>query len=155
MISSRLVIAALATVSVGALSIHPADAAVHKKKPIHGAYDVSLPPDPTLEVTGVGAPVPQVTPVCEAVNPLSYNNHPFTVPGAGKLEVNLQGSSLPQADWDLYLLDSSGAVIAASHGPTATEAALVKFKSKDTVTIRVCNLIGDLSGHVDYTFTWK
>lgn len=143
----------MTALSALAFTAQSASAAPPKpKKPITGAYDVSLLMDPTIELAGQGVPVPFGD--CEGVNPAAWDAHPFTAPGAGKLEVNLVGSSLPQADWDMYLLDASGAAIASSTGPTSTEQILLKFKKKEKVTIKVCNLIGDQAGHVSYKFTF-
>ena len=146
-------LALIAAVSIGAV---PAHAAVKKPKPITGSYNLTLYPDPTPEVTNE-------VPGHEGcgVLPTGQDKHPFTVPAAGVLQVSLTspdptgGKQLAGLDWDLYILDSTGAIINSSHGATANEATVTKMSRKQGVSFWVCNLVGEPNGKVSYTFTYK
>ena len=139
--SRRLAVAAV-TVLVALGAVAPALAA---PKPVKGSYEVTLLPDPALnELEG-----------CEALNPLAVDDHPFTVPAAGLLDVTLVSEDLGglgQSDWDLYLI-VDGEIFAASEGATATEQIRQKFKKKTELFIQVCNIKGDTEGTVTYSFT--
>ena len=139
-------------------STAPAFAAKAKPKPITGSYTVSATPDPTYEVLSVGG---QGKPGCDHLLPAGGNDdHAFTVPAAGTLQVVLDGqdptpSSSPlRADWDLYVTDAAG-VDGESTGPTAHEEVVVSFKKKTAVTFVACNNNGAPSATVSYTFTYK
>jgi hypothetical protein len=139
---SRRLAVALATVAVAVCAVAPATAA---PKPVKGSYDVTLLPDPTLNVADG----------CAGLNPAATDDHPFTVPGAGVLEVKLTTGDLQgQADWDMYLV-KDGEVLAASEGATAAEQIAQKFKAKTALSIQVCNLVGEPDGTVSFTFTPK
>lgn len=146
-------IALAAAVSVGVV---PAHAAVKKPKPITGSYPLTLLPDPTPEATNE-------VPGHEGcgVLPQSQDKHAFAVPAAGTLQVTLTspdptgGKQLAGLDWDLYILDSTGAILDSSAGATANEATVTKLKKKQGLTFWVCNLIGEPSGKVSYAFTYK
>jgi hypothetical protein len=132
------------TLAAAGLAAAPA----HAAGVVKGSYDVTLLPDPTLEVSEV----------CEAVNPQSVDNHAFKVPGAGTLSVVLDSpdpTGSGNTDWDLYVLDADGGVNSAADGGTSHEEATAKFKRAATVTIQVCNLAGAPSGTISYTFTPK
>jgi hypothetical protein len=147
-----------ALVAVAALSAVPAGAATKKAKPkpIRGSYHLTTNPNPTMEGTDElpGADS------CNDVVPVGVDNHPFTIPAAGTLQVVLQGAdpsggAAPVGpDWDLYLIDSDGSVLDASNGGGAHEETLDKFKKKQNVTIQVCNLLGSPDATVSYTFTY-
>ena len=153
---SRRPLVGVALVTAAALSIVPAHAATKPKpKPIKGSYNVTLYPDVTPDVTGqVGDP-----PVCGAL-PQSMDKHAFKVPAAGKLVVKLvspdptPAASPVHADWDLWILDSKGEVIDGSHSEFATEETSDKFKKATPVTFLVCNVSGQTTGTVSYTFTY-
>jgi hypothetical protein len=133
------------TLAAAGLAAAPAHAG---GKPIKGSYDVTLLPDPSL----------QVSEVCEALNPSSVDNHELKVPGAGTLAVILDSpdpTGTGNTDWDLYVLDADGAVNTSSDGGTSHEEATTKFKRAATVTIQVCNLNGAPNGTVSYVFTPK
>lgn len=153
---SRRPVLAVALIAAAAISAAPAHAAKPKPKPITGSYDLTLYPDATVDVVGQ---VPGSSPVCGTL-PQSMDKHPFTVPAAGKLVVDLvspdptPAASPLHADWDLYLLDSSGAVVDSSHSEFATEHTEDKFKKKTPLTLLVCNVTGETTGTVKYSFTY-
>jgi hypothetical protein len=132
------------TLAAAGLAAAPA----HAAGVVKGSYDVTLLPDPTLEVGEV----------CEAVNPQSVDNHELKVPGAGTLAVVLDSpdpTGTGNSVWDLYVLDADGSVNCAADGGTSHEEATAKFKRAATETIQVCNLAGAPSGTISYTFTPK
>lgn len=154
---SRRPVVALALLTVAAVGVAPATAATRSKpkpKPIKGSYTLTLRPDPTQDVTGQ-ATDPQG---CAKVVPGSFDDHAFKVPAAGKLTVTLNGPSSPATpvgpDWDLWVFDSSGELVDASHGETSHEETTDKFKKATGVVFEVCNLTGDTKGTVSYTFTY-
>jgi hypothetical protein len=144
-----------ALLAVAALSSAPAHAATKKKakpKPIHGSYTVTLLPDPTPNATNLAG-----MPGCTGVSPAAVDNHAFKVPAAGTLNVVLDSADptgTSNTDWDLYLIDTDGSVLDGSHGGTSHEEVTDKFKKGQPLTIQVCNLIGQPSGTVTYTFTY-
>jgi len=151
-----LVTLAVATASASALSL-PSQAAVKAKpkpKPIKGSYTVTLLPDPSKEATteaGMDG--------CSGLSPAAVDRHAFTAPAAGTLTVHLSspnpaGSTPAGFDWDLYTYDASG-LLSSSDGATGTEETVDGFKKKTPVTIEVCNLDGEPSATVTYTFTYK
>lgn len=140
----------------GLVAVPSSQAAVKKKpKPIKGSYTLTLPPDPTKEVTSAAE-----MDGCSGLVPVSKDSHPFTIPAAGTLVVKLVGDNptgqTPPAgfDWDLYLL-SDGAVEAAADGATGVEEAAMKVKKKTAITIDACNLNGVPGATVSYTFTYR
>jgi hypothetical protein len=144
---STVAVFTLATAVVAATA---ASAAPAKKKPIKGSYQVTATPDPTVEGTD------QAGMDCMNLNPTAADKHAFTVPAAGTLHVVLDSANVGgKTDWDLYLLDAAGKVIDSSHGPTAHEETLDVFTAKKPVTIKACNLIGEPSATVTYTFNFK
>ena len=153
---SRRPVVALALLTVAAVGVAPATAATKPKpKPIKGSYTVTLYPDPTQDVTQEVKPGEG----CAKVVPGSFNDHAFKVPAAGKLTVTLNApSSMPTTpvgpDWDLWIYDSSGELVDASHGATAHEETTDKFKKATALVFEVCNLTGDTKGTISYTFTY-
>ena len=153
---SRRPVLAVALITAAAISTVPAHAAAKRPKPIKGSYTVTLTPDPVQDVTGQ---VPTTKPAgCDKTLAGSYNDHPFKVPAAGKLTVTLDapgGTSTPLGpDWDLWIFDSAGEVVDASHGATAHEETSDKFKKGQSLVFEVCNLTGQNTGNVSYTFTY-
>lgn len=151
---SRRPAVALAMLTVVAVGVAPATAAT-KHKPIKGSYTVNLIPDPTQDATQEAKPGAS----CAKIIPGSYDDHAFKVPAAGKLTVTLDSpSSMPTTpvgpDWDLWIFDSSGQLVDASHGATAHEETTDKFKKATGLVFEVCNLTGDTKGTVTYTFTY-
>ena len=146
------VAAAILTVAaLGALPSQAATKAKPKPKPIKGSYTLNLTPDPTPNATNAAG-----KPGCGVI-PSSQDKHAFKVPAAGTLKVVLDspdptGKGL--TDWDMYLLDPDG-VRTSSVGGTSHEEIIEPFKVKTPVTFWVCNLAGQPSGTVSYTFTYK
>lgn len=148
----ELVLAAAATMVAvtgpvaGAANQHEAGAKTHVLK---GGYQLTLPPDPTMEATG------QVGMECANVDPLSANDHPLTLPAKGTIKVDLTSTDpTGHMDWDLYLLDAKGNTIGASNGATAQEEINTRAGG-GKVTIRACNLAGQPMASVSYVFTYK
>jgi hypothetical protein len=130
----------------------PSEAAPKKKpKPIKGSYALTLLPDPSGQsaaVLGGG---------CTGVIPMGQDKHEFTVPARGTLQVVVDSPDPTGAgvtDWDLYLLGADGSVLSQGTSQFSHEEAAAKFKKKEKVTFWVCNLIGQPSGTVSYTFTY-
>lgn len=153
----RLLLAlAVVTASASVLSL-PSQAAVkNKPKPIKGTYTVSLLPDPSYEALATAGRAG-----CAGLSPKGKDSRPFAVPAAGSLAVSLvsadpTGGAAPVGfDWDLYLVDAGGEVVAESSSPAASEQVTVGFKHKQAVSMVVCNNTGEPSGTVSYTFTYK
>ena len=155
---NRRLISCAAVLAVASLAGAPAQAATKKKpKPIKGSYHLTTTPNPTMEATDElpGADS------CNAVVPAGVDNHPFTIPAAGVLEVTLQGldptkGAAPAGpDWDLYVLDPDGSVREGSAGGGAHEEVSARFKKKQKVIVQVCNLAGAPDATVSYTFTYS
>ena len=148
--SRRLALTALPLLAV-AMTVAPAHAA--KPKVVKGSYDVTKPPNPTLEATAEVGDGCDSSPI-----PTGTDDHAFKVPAAGTLEVKLESkdpTGADVADWDLYLLDAERNVINSSHGATAQEQTIDKFKKAEPVIIQVCNLAGSPDATVSYVFTYK
>ena len=157
---SRRPLIGVAVLTVAAVTALPAHAATKPKpKPIKGSYAVTKYPDPTPELFG------QIDKSQCGLLPTGTDNHAFKIPAAGKLKVVLDSpdpTGTPSAgplgsvgtDWDLYLLDSEGAVIDSSHSGTSHEETTDKFKKAGKITIQVCNLVGEPNATVSYTFTY-
>lgn len=148
--SRRLALTALPLLAVG-LTVVPAHAAKPKPKPITGSYTVTLAPNPTLEATGELGDGCDTSPL-----PTGTDDHDFRVPAAGTLSIVLDSKEpTGNTDWDLYLLDAQRNIISSSHGATAHEETVAKFKKGEPVIIQVCNLAGAPEGTVAYTFTYR
>ena len=136
-----LLVAALAVAGLAAAPAHAGGV-------VKGSYDVTLTPDPTLEVGEA----------CEAVLPSAVDSHAVKVPGPGTLAVVLDSpdpTGSGSTDWDLYVMSADGEIEAAADGGTSHEEATAKFKKAAAVTIQVCNLAGAPNGTVSWTFTPK
>ncbi|MCU1674699.1 MAG: hypothetical protein JWN77_2812 [Frankiales bacterium] len=148
--SRRLALTALPLLAV-AMTVVPAHAA--KPKVVKGSYDVTKPPNPTLEATGVAADGCDSSPI-----PTGTDDHAFKVPAAGTLAITLDSkdpSGAGRTDWDLYVLDAERNIINSSHGETSHEETIDKFKKAQPITIQVCNLAGAPDATVSYVFTYK
>jgi hypothetical protein len=125
----------------------PSLAATKKKpKPIKGSYQASATPDPTSTNPVDNNP-------CRPNLPGAKNSHPFTIPAAGTLHVELNN----KLDWSLAVRDKDGEDEATSDGgmPTDKEMVDVPFKKKQKILIDACNFLGEDSVTVSYTFTYK
>lgn len=139
-------LAAVAVVGVLAAGAYaPAQAAPK----FTGSYSVRLMPDPTPN-----AFVEAGMRNCKNVNPQAVDKHALALPRAGRLNVVLDSPDPTGAgvtDWDLYVLDKDGEDIGDSHGGTSHEEVDVKLKTKQSVTVVVCNLAGQPQGKVTYS----
>jgi hypothetical protein len=148
---NRRPLAAVAALAALAVAVVPAQAATKKPKPIKGSYELTLPPDPTGQTAAV------LGEGCTGVVPPSQDKHPFTVPARGRFDIVLDSPDPTGAgvtDWDLYLLDADGAIVSSSTSEFSHEQLSLKLKKKQGLTIWVCNLLGQPSGTVRYTFTY-
>ena len=161
---NRRLALSLAVVTAAAVGTTPALAAKPKPKPIKGSYALNLRPGPVQDVTNLSPTAADPT-GCDKTVPGSYDEHAFSVPAAGTLQVTLDSPdptgapSVPVfdqvgTDWDLWIQDADG-VVDAAHGPTSHEQTTTKFKKGDKVLFQVCNVAGGPSGTVTYTFTYK
>lgn len=114
---------------------------------VRGSWTATASPDPTGENPVSGKQ-------CDPTLPSGRATHNFTVPGKGVLEVHLNN----QLDWSGDLRDGSGDVLGSADGggsPTDVEEFSVSFKKKTAVVIGACNLEGEPSVNVTWTFTPK
>lgn len=130
-----------------------AGAATHKPKALKavgGSYTVTAPPDPTMEATG------EAGMECFNVDPASADNHPLALPGTGLLKIVLDSPdpAKNKLDWDLHLLNAKGDIIASSNGGTAHEEIDMP-NIKGHVTIRACNLLGEPTATVTWSFRYR
>src|SRR5688572_3611123 len=83
---------------------------------------------------------------------------PFTTPGKGVLSTDISGF---QGDWDLYVTDSSGSVMAASETSqivdqtATTEQITIPLGAKQEINILACNWAGSPLAEGQYTFKYK
>jgi hypothetical protein len=112
-----------------------------------GSWTASATPDPTGDT-------PNGSGKCQPVTPSGRATKEFTVPGPGTLEVSLNN----QLDWSGDIREkASGEVEGDADGgtPTDLEVMSATFKKKTVVIIGACNLEGEPSFNVTYTFTTK
>jgi hypothetical protein len=143
---NRRILLTAATLAGLTLTVAPAHAGGGKV--LKGSYDLTLLPDPTLNVADG----------CNVANPAAADNHPLTVPSAGLLSVVLDSpdpTGTGNTDWDLFILDADGSVNTGSAGGSSHEEASVKYKKGQQLTISVCNVAGAPQGTVSWTFTPK
>ena len=139
----RLALVLVPAVALG-VAAAPSFAAPKKPAPITKSFSAAANPDPTPNATGA----------CTQDVPGGEFVEPFTVPAAGTLKVELTGF---QGDWDLCVLDASGAVIGSSTGfvEATTEVVQIKLKKKTPVQIVAQNSLGGPTAAGKYTFTYK
>ena len=131
--------------------------AATKHKVIKGSYNVTAPPDPTIEASFAAGKDTG----CTGVVPTAENKHPLSIPAAGQLHVVLDSPSPARApdgvgtDWDLHILSGNGTEIDSSTTPKSHEETFDSFKGKTNITIDVCNLNGEPNATVTWTFTYK
>src|SRR3954465_15269201 len=116
---------------------------------IKGSWTASATPDPTGDT-----PAPAGKGKCSPTIPTARATKEFTVPGAGTLEVSLNN----QLDWSGDIRDKGSDEVegdADGGSPTDLEVMSASFKKKTTVIIGACNLEGEPSVNVTYTFTPK
>ena len=117
-----------------------------KPKPIRGQYTASAYPDPTSTNPVSGEP-------CVPNLPTGKFSHPFKIPAAGTLHVELAN----QLDWSLAVRDTDGTDEGTSDGTTPTDKEMVDvtFKKAQPVVIDTCNFTGEPSVVVSYVFTYN
>ena len=147
-LTSTAVLASATLLAASAASAAPAKKSKTKVK--KGNYTVTALPDPTMDATA------QAGMECFNIDPASVDNHPLSLPGTGLLKIVLDspdptGSKM---DWDLHLLDSKGNIIASSNGPTSHEEIDMPGV-KGNVVIRSCNLAGEPTATVNWTFNYR
>lgn len=147
----RPVLAILTAVAVGSVAVGPAVAAPKPKpkpKPFKGSQTFTdSTPDPTASAPGSGAG-------CDSLLPGQYPRESaisVKVPAAGKLKATLAN----QLDWGIEIQDSNGNVIASADGadPNSVESATAKLKKAGTYKILPCNLGGEPSVLVSWSYT--
>ncbi len=155
---NRRLTVSLVALTCAALTAVPSQAAPKKKPaPIKGSYALTLLPDPTVNVfTTSGQSAPGAP--CGVI-PQAQDRHAFTIPAAGELKLVLDAHDPAPGtpyvfDWDLYLLDSSGAVINEGTSSEAHEEIGQKFKKGAKVTFLACNLNGEQNATVSYVFSY-
>ena len=145
----RLLTAAVTAVAAAGVLAAPADAA---PKTIKQSYDVSLPvPFPVLE--GMA----DFNGCWNGEEGASRHTRTITLPATGvfKAQVDYNG------DWDLYLFDAKGAMLAASENddsgsidPATEKFTWKRAKKGQKVDLVVCNWAGLKDAKVSYTFTY-
>lgn len=114
---------------------------------VKGTWAASATPDPTGDSPAGGGK-------CAPTVPTARATKEFTVPGPGTLEMSLNN----QLDWsgDIRTKGDNEVVGDADGGsPTDVEVVSATFKKKTVVILGACNLEGEPSVNVTYTFTPK
>ncbi|MFN2524846.1 MAG: hypothetical protein ABR505_01055 [Actinomycetota bacterium] len=85
---------------------------------------------------------------------VTFTIHSFTTPGKGTLEASL---SEFQGEWDLYVTDEDGRVLASSvnfmAGPQ--ERLVVALPAKLEIDIYACNFLGGPTAHAQLKYVYK
>lgn len=146
--NARLLATAVACGAIAVTAV-PADAA---PKTMKDSYAVTAPvPFPVTE------DVPGMHGCHNGQESLTKNSRAITLPDAGlfKAEVAYTG------DWDLYLFDAKGSILAAAETSETgnTSAATEKItwkkgKKGQKVTLVACNWMGLSDATVSYTYTY-
>ena len=141
----RYAATALAVLAAGSLAV-PAHASP-KPKPFSKtvSYTDST-PDPTGSTTadtGCGSAMPSQYPVEKGIS--------VKIPAPGKIKASLDN----KGDWALEIRDPKGNVLSSSDGggPTDQEATSAKAKKAGTYVIFPCNLTGEPTVNVTYSYT--
>ncbi|MDT7549506.1 MAG: hypothetical protein QOE84_1900 [Actinomycetota bacterium] len=146
---TRTALVAAAALLAGAGSLSPALAGPGRGGVIKGTWAATASPDPTGDT-----PAPAGSGKCAPVTPTGRATQDLVIPGPGTLEISLNN----QLDWSGDVRDKkSDEVLSDSDGgsPTDVEGMSVTFKKKTTVVMGACNLEGEPSVTVTYTFTPK
>lgn len=144
---------AVATVALVAFSGLPAHAG--KAKHVTGSIEATLLPFPKRAVLNdvVGA-----NPGCSAgEQDVHWASHEFTAPGKGTLRFYAEGFT---GDWDLYVFDGETVIDRSESGQVTGDAPpeeeiLLPLKRKQTVTLVVCNWLGDPNVSASYEGHFK
>ena len=150
---NRRLTVAVAALACAGVAASPSLAAPKKKPPIKGSYKLQLPPDPTANVFSTAGRTDQ----CGA-NTEAQDVRDFTIPAAGTLSLAIDSADYSPGtpyvfDWDIFLNDAEGELAAGNTGEAHDEIVL-KFKKKQVVSIKACNLNGLPDATVSYTFTY-
>ena len=144
--------ARLATAVAVAAAVALAAPAGAKPKTIKQSYDVTLPvPFPmTTDVPGMYGCI-------DGQESATKNTREITLPAPGLFTAKLEF----EGDWDLYLVDSKGNLVAQSEQtqPTGVDPGIEKLtwkkaKKGQKVSLIACNWAGLPQGTVSYTFTY-
>ena len=112
---------------------------------VKGTWTASAPPNPSGN---------DQTTFCEPLGGVGRATQEFTVPGAGSLEMSLNN----QLDWSGDIREKgTNEILAQVDGGTPIDAEVleVTFKKKTVVVMGACNLEGEPSLNVTYTFVPK
>jgi hypothetical protein len=140
--TAALLVASVAVATLGA----PSAFAGPKKTVTEKWTATAMFPDPSNQ-TGQGYGT------CAQNVPGSFDSHPFKIPAAGSLHVDLTNF---HGDWDLLILDSDKSEIGGSgNDPETAESTDVTFRKAQTVTIVACNFAGTPTADVAAVFTFK
>ncbi|MBV9098624.1 MAG: hypothetical protein JO079_11260 [Frankiaceae bacterium] len=154
--SRRRYVAAMTVVTLAVATASATGAAAKAKpkpkplKTMKGSYSVTLVPDPSIESPTIGD--------CEVIDPKAADIHPLTLPGTGTLHVVLDSpdpTGKGVTDWDLVILDAQGQVYDSSTGGTSHEETVDPNMKKGKISIKVCNIAGEPTGNVSYTYTYR
>jgi hypothetical protein len=136
----RIIALALAAAAVTAVFAGPA--AAGKAKHVQGTVGGTLLPFPNYS-SSTGTATPGCTAGQEGVN---WVGQEFTSPGKGTLRFYAEGFT---GDWDLYVFQGDLKYAESAQeqaGPTmapAEEEILLPMKKGQTITLVVCNWLGD------------
>ncbi len=146
----RPIVVAIAVLAACTVAVAPASAKSkkHKPKPFHGSKEVTdTTPDPTGSLPGdtgyCTSSMPEQYPVEEPIK--------VTIPAPGKLKVALNN----QLDWAIDILNSKNTSVGGVDGgnPDDVESTSVKIKKKGTYYIQACNLEGEPTVTVTWSYT--
>jgi hypothetical protein len=144
---TRTALAGAAALLAAAGSMTPALAGPTGGGVVKGSWTATATPNPTGNNPAGSA-------YCSPTGPVGRATQEFTVPGPGSLEVTLNNA----LDWSGDIREKgSDEVLAQSDGgtPTDLESMSSTFKKKTVVVMGACNLEGEPSVNVTYTFTPK
>lgn len=146
MLRRHALAATVVLVALGTASLTPANAAT-KPKPFSGTKSYTdTTPDPTGSATS-GSDCSSAIPS----SPLKEAGFTVNVPAPGKLKVGLNN----MLDWALEIRDPKGTVVGGSDGsnPNDVEGTSIKAKKAGKYTIIPCNLGGEPTVTVSYSYT--
>ena len=132
-------------VVLGLFIAAPADA----KPKYSGSYNLHLQPDPSPDAFNTAG-----MNKCQNLNPNAVDKHNVKVPLTSKLTVTVDSpdpTGKGVTDWDAYLLDAKGNILASGTTGTSHEVMVAKVTKGSTVTIVVCNVAGNQDGTVEYS----
>jgi hypothetical protein len=147
---NRSLVLVLALVAGATIATTPASAAKKppKPKPFKGSQSFTdTTPDPTASVPGGYAG-------CDSSLPAQYPREAgiqVKIPAAGKFKVDLNNV----LDWAVDIRDSKGNVLSSSDGdqPQVVEGTSTRIKKAGTYTIVPCNLGGEPTVTVSWSYT--